>query len=212
MGNVRSLHAHKCTLVAWLRNCKLSTSYRFRSRLGFSAVSSVTFGRVKRASSVLCVRVSLCLWVCCTRRSSPAQRSARSFSSVQFSVGQLGSKQRGSSTTDFRSVPPTLHNHQYCSQFHLTSLLINKELTQKLKSSSFTPPKIVLNPSVIPWNTKEHILKNVRATLYSSSEWGMTVQNKKSFKKIKNYFTYGNSFCCVVTSCIWYHWHLGHKY
>ncbi len=78
--------------------------------------------------------------------------------------------------------------------FHFTIMLmlINKELTQKWKSSSFTPPKIVLNPSVIPWNTKEHILKNVRATLYSSSEWGMTVQKKKSFKKIKNYFTYGN--------------------
>lgn len=66
-------------------------------------------------------------------------------------------------------------------RFHFTIMLmlINKELTQKLKSSSFTPPTIVLNPSVIPWNTKEHILKNVRATLYSSSEWGMTVQKNK---------------------------------
>lgn len=121
VGNVCSLCTHKCTLVAWLRNCKLSTiSYRFRSRLSFSAVSSATFGRVKRASSVLCVRLSLSLSV--LYPGGLAQPSARSFSSVQFSVGQLGSKQQGSSTTDFRSVPPTLHNHQYCSQFQLTSL------------------------------------------------------------------------------------------
>lgn len=53
-----ALSAHKCTLVVRLRNCKLSASYRFRSSLGFSAVSSATFGRMKRASSVLCLSQS----------------------------------------------------------------------------------------------------------------------------------------------------------
>lgn len=55
-----ALSAHKCTLVVRLRNCKLSASYRFRSSLGFSAVSSATFGRMKRASSVLCLSQSEC--------------------------------------------------------------------------------------------------------------------------------------------------------
>lgn len=96
---------------------------------------------VQKSSRLQCCQLSdirqreTCLFCCvcaslsvseCAVPGSLAQPSTRSFSSVQFSTGQLGSKQRGSSTTDFRSVSPTLHIYQYCSQFHLTSLFCSQ--------------------------------------------------------------------------------------
>lgn len=69
-----------------------------------------------------CVCASLSVSECAVPGSlaqpSPAQHKKLQFCSVQHGTARL--------KTDFRSVPPTLHIYQYCSQFHLTSLFCSQ--------------------------------------------------------------------------------------